>query len=65
MWTGGGLFLVGLLIFLLSKAPWVGRLPGNLTVERDNFTLYVPLGTMILLSVVLTLILNLIIRLRR
>lgn len=65
MWVGGGIFMVGLLVFLLSKAPWAGRLPGDVTVERNNFTLYAPLGTMILVSVVLTLVLNLIIRLRR
>jgi hypothetical protein len=65
MWVGGGIFMVGLLVFLPSKAPWAGRLPGDVTVERDNFTLYAPLGTMILVTVVLTLVLNLIIRLRR
>jgi uncharacterized protein HemY len=65
IWIGGGLFVVGLLFVLLSKAPWAGRLPGDVTIQRENFTLYAPLGTMILVSVVLTLVLNLIIRLRR
>jgi hypothetical protein len=65
MWLGGGLFLAGLLIYLLGKLPWAGRLPGDIVVRRESFLLYVPLGAMILLSVVLTLILNLIIRLRR
>jgi hypothetical protein len=34
------------------------RVPGDIVVERPNLTIYVPLGTMILLSVVLTLVLN-------
>jgi len=62
---GGGLLVMGLLIVLLSKLPWAGRLPGDITIQRDNVTIYAPFGTMILLSVVLTLILNLIVRLRR
>ena len=62
---GGGLLVMGLLIVLLSKLPWAGRLPGDVTIQRDNVTIYAPFGTMILLSVVLTLILNLLIRLRR
>ena len=65
MWLGVGLFLVGLLIFLLGKLPFAGRLPGDLIVQRGSFTVYAPLGTMIVLSFVLTLVLNLIIRLRR
>ena len=62
---GGGLLVMGFLIVLLSKLPWAGRLPGDVTIQRENVTSYAPFGTMILLSVVLTLILNLIIRLRR
>ena len=65
MWLGVGLFLVGLLIYLLGKLPWAGRLPGDLVVRRGDFIVYAPLGTMIVLSLVLTLVLNLIIRLRR
>jgi hypothetical protein len=62
---GGGLLVMGFLIVMLSKLPWAGRLPGDVTIQRDNVTVYAPFGTMILLSVVLTLILNLIVRLRR
>jgi hypothetical protein len=62
---GGGLLVMGFLIVMLSKLPWAGRLPGDVTIQRDNVTVYAPFGTMILLSVVLTLILNLIVLLRR
>ena len=62
---GVGLFVLGLLLLLLGKLPWAGRLPGDIVVKHDNFTLYAPLGTMLLLSIVLTVAFNLVIRLRR
>ena len=52
-----GLLLVatGLLWPFLSKLG-LGRLPGDIVVERENFTFYLPLGTCLLISVVLSLI---------
>jgi len=40
----------------------LGRVPGDIVVERPNLTIYVPLGTMILLSLALTLIFNFVLR---
>lgn len=56
---GAGLILlvVGALFTLSGKVPWLGRLPGDLYVERDNFRFYFPLGTSILLSVIVSLLL--------
>ena len=56
---GAGLILVGVgLFFLLSdKVPWLGKLPGDITVKRDNFTFFFPLATCILISVIVSLIL--------
>ncbi len=56
-----GLVLVGLgaLLALSDKVPWLGRLPGDIYVKRDNFTFYFPLTTCILISVGLTLLLYL------
>ena len=51
--VGGGVYLVGKLGVPL------GQLPGDIRVERDNFTCVFPLATMILVSVVLTIVLNL------
>jgi cell division protein FtsW (lipid II flippase) len=48
---------VGLLLLLSDKIPWLGRLPGDITVKRDNFTFYFPLATCILISVIVSLIL--------
>ena len=62
MVAGGALFLVGLLLVLSGRLPGLGNLPGDITIKRDNITLYMPCGTMIVISVVLTLVLNLISR---
>jgi hypothetical protein len=48
--------LVGLVLVLAGRIPWVGRLPGDIYVQRGNWTFYVPLATCLLLSVVLTLL---------
>jgi len=47
---------VGFLLLLSDKIPWLGRLPGDITVKRDNFTFYFPLATCILISVIISLI---------
>jgi len=55
-----GLFLVvaGLLISFAPKLPtWLGRLPGDITVKRDNFSFYFPLATCLLFSAILSFIL--------
>ena len=48
--------LVGLVLVLVGRVPWVGRLPGDIHIQRGNFTFYFPLATSILVSIVLTLI---------
>ena len=45
---------------LSGKVPWLGRLPGDVYIERGNWKFYFPLGICILISIVLTLILSLI-----
>ena len=47
----------GILLLLSDKIPWLGRLPGDITVKRDNFTFYFPLATCLLISIILSLIL--------
>ena len=47
---------VGLLLSLVGKVPWLGRLPGDIHVERGNWSFYFPLATSLLLSVVLSLL---------
>lgn len=57
--TGVILALVGVLLLAAPKIPWLGKLPGDIVWRRGNFTFYFPLGTSILLSIVLTLLLYL------
>jgi hypothetical protein len=52
--------LLGVIILFAGRVPGLGRLPGDLHVERGNWTFYFPLGTSIVLSVLLTLVLWLI-----
>jgi hypothetical protein len=56
-----GLLLVGvgLVVMLVGRIPGLGRLPGDILIRRGNFTFYAPIATMLLLSLVLTLLLNL------
>ena len=53
----GGIFL--LLGNVAGKVPWIGRLPGDIYIQRGNWSFYFPLATSILLSLILTLILSL------
>ena len=55
------LLVLGGLFFLLGRFG-VDRLPGDLVFRRGNFTLYFPIGLMILLSVVGTIVLNILFR---
>ena len=55
------LAVVGLVLVLLDRFGF-GRLPGDIVWRRDNVTVYFPVGLMILLSLILTLLLNLFFR---
>jgi hypothetical protein len=59
---GGVLLVLGLLFTLGSRIPGVGRLPGDIVYRKGNFTFYFPLVTSVLLSLVLTAVLNLFFR---
>jgi hypothetical protein len=59
MAVGIFLTLLGALITLLSKFPLpLGNLPGDIKIERDNFTFYFPIASSILISLILTALLN-------
>ena len=58
-----GLFVlvIGVLIYFLGdKLSWIGRLPGDIRIERENLKIFIPITTMILISILLTLIITLI-----
>jgi len=62
---GIGIALIGGLLMLGSRIPWLGNLPGDIRIERAGFSCFFPLATSILLSLLLTVILNLVLRLRQ
>jgi len=56
MVCGGMMLVVGVLLTLSGKIPWLGRLPGDIIIQRKNFSFYFPLTTCLLLSMVLSLV---------
>ncbi|HHX77386.1 MAG TPA: DUF2905 domain-containing protein [Firmicutes bacterium] len=52
-------FLTGLLLFTLGRFLPFGRLPGDIIIKRENIVVYFPIVTMLLLSIIFSLILNL------
>lgn len=61
IFTGILIIVIGIIIYCFhNKLNWIGRLPGDIRIEKENFKFYFPLTTMILLSLLLTLIMNII-----
>ena len=60
----GGLVLAltGVVIWLLGRLPFFGNLPGDIHIQTQNVSCFIPLVSMIIISVVATIILNIIIR---
>ncbi len=53
--------LIGVIVYFFhDKLGWIGRLPGDIRIERENFRFYFPFTTMLLLSVVISLLIRLI-----
>lgn len=65
--VGGVLIVIGGLVWLLAKNNFLGlgRLPGDIRIERPGFTCMIPLASSILLSILLTVVLNVVIRIVR
>ena len=51
--------LVGIVIYFFHDyLKWIGKLPGDIRIERGNFRFYFPLATMIIVSLLITLLIN-------
>jgi len=50
------LILIGILITAGPKIPWIGRLPGDISFQRENFGFYFPVTSCIIISVIFTLL---------
>lgn len=60
---GLAMALIGGIILLAGRYfPWLGNLPGDIRYEGENFNIYIPLATMILVSILATILLNIFIR---
>lgn len=59
MIAGGVLVAVGLLLTLVGKAPFLGRLPGDIVYRKGSFAFYFPIVTCIVLSLLVTLLFSL------
>ncbi|MGA1845316.1 MAG: DUF2905 domain-containing protein [bacterium] len=62
--TGFILIALGGVLILAGKVPFIGRLPGDIHIKRDNLDVYLPLGTSILISIILSLLLYIISKIR-
>jgi Protein of unknown function (DUF2905) len=56
----GGIILavLGVILILAPNLPLIGRLPGDIRIETDNVRIYLPFGTMLVVSLILTIVLN-------
>lgn len=50
---------IGVVLLFADRLPWLGRLPGDIRIERGNVRVYFPLATCLLISVIVTILLNL------
>jgi uncharacterized protein HemY len=51
------LVVIGVLLSLVGRLPWLGNLPGDITIQRGRFTFYFPITTCIVISVIISLVL--------
>ena len=53
------IIVIGIIIYFFDKIPFLGKLPGDLVIKRENFTIYIPITTCIIFSILFSLILYL------
>ncbi|MBM3165925.1 MAG: DUF2905 domain-containing protein [Chloroflexi bacterium] len=58
--VGGIIILLGLVMILGQHIPFFGKLPGDIVIKKEGFSFYFPIVTFLILSIILTLIINLI-----
>ena len=51
------LVVVGIVLSLAGKLPWLGQLPGDISIQRGRFSFYFPITTCVLISIVISLVL--------
>ena len=51
------LVVVGVIFSLAGKLPWLGHLPGDISIQRERYSFYFPITTCILISIIVSLVL--------
>jgi len=62
IFIGIGIVVIGGIILLFSEIPFFGKLPGDIFIKKENFSLYFPIISSIILSIIITVIINIVIR---
>ena len=56
--AGGIIIVLGLILIFSQHIPFLGKLPGDIFIRRDGFSFFLPVVTFIIISIVLTIIIN-------
>lgn len=59
------LVVLGSALWFFGKLPFLGKLPGDIMIQKDNFSFYAPIATMIVVSIFLSIILTIVSNLRK
>jgi len=59
MILGAVLIAVGAILAFVPRVPWLGKLPGDIMIQKKNVTVYFPLATSVLISIILSVIFRL------
>ncbi len=59
---GCAIALSGAALWLMSRLPFLGKFPGDILISKGNFNIFIPIVTMIIISIILTIVLNLVAR---
>lgn len=58
--VGGAIVILGLILTFGQHIPFLGKLPGDIFIKKDDFSFYFPIVTFLILSILLTIIINVI-----
>jgi hypothetical protein len=61
--AGGIIIVAGLLLTFSNHIPFLGKLPGDIVIKKETFTFYFPIVSFLIISIILTVIINIILRL--
>jgi hypothetical protein len=53
------IIVIGFLLLIGEKIPWIGKLPGDIIIRKEKFSFYFPITTCIIISIILTLLFTL------